>query len=637
MKAIVFESPRTWHKWLIGIYLGRSDTVWVIEPFHAYHHNNGIRFYPNHLPRYIKDLIDKGKISLITAQELGSREIYRIAADRAVGIVEQVFGAYKRGHTSIITSFRSILKSDMSDSIFRKQLCHKLGVFYSQYIVIDRVRKKFLHSPVKIFPDINIFFYLFFTKLLKDADPELLDYPYGIFPFFVYLMGFIKNAKNNILGLAGLGIQTLGGLILAPLRLFSFGRKKKSYKYGIAVVSPERQLANNKRGPDFLIDNIRIYNDDVIYFSLLGLSKKEETNLKKLRGSYYCLPDRKWKNFSHFNNWLKLFFAAITDVFKGESIIYEAHLALSEYTRWAKVLNKIEIGHFITHADSGFLHIPRNIALNQNKVQTWFFIDSMNYSFNFRKDENNLLRHPLWAYLYYDHFISWEAALTEYFSSHPNSVNKYFLVGCLWSAHINNRLRNKEGKKDKFVIAVFDTTYSCNSVTSYREGIAFAKDILKLQEEFPDELEIIFKEKKERNMHKHLDAALGDSLLSLYDKISANKNTGVYNNTTDSSEIISFSDMIISFPFTSTTFEALSINKPAIWHDPLGYYKDTNYGRMNGVTTHNYKELKRRILEIMNGQNAFVNPIPRDSGFMDPFRDGKAIERFRELLVKSTG
>ena len=34
--------------------------------------------------------------------------------------------------------------------------------------------------------------------------------------------------------------------------------------------------------------------------------------------------------------------------------------------------------------------------------------------------------------------------------------------------------------KDQFVIAVFDSTYSCNGLTSYEEGLAFARDVIRL-------------------------------------------------------------------------------------------------------------------------------------------------------------
>jgi hypothetical protein len=65
----------------------------------------------------------------------------------------------------------------------------------------------------------------------------------------------------------------------------------------------------------------------------------------------------------------------------------------------------------------------------------------------------------------------------------------------------------------------------------------------------------------------------------------------------------------------------------------MGYYKNTPYGKIGGVTTHSYKELKAKVLELKEIRpNAYQNPIPKNSPLMDPYRDGKAIDRFRELL-----
>jgi polysaccharide biosynthesis PFTS motif protein len=147
---------------------------------------------------------------------------------------------------------------------------------------------------------------------------------------------------------------------------------------------------------------------------------------------------------------------------------------------------------------------------------------------------------------------------------------------------------------------------------------------------------IIFKEKKDRSIHYLLDPILGPKLLKIYEKMSSHPRITMCSNQDDPSEIISVSDMVISFPFTSTTFEALSINRPAIWHDPLGCYKDMLYDRTEGVVSHSYEELKTKVLEIKNMKpNEYRNPIPLGSPLLDPYRDGKAIERFRELLTLS--
>jgi polysaccharide biosynthesis PFTS motif protein len=186
---------------------------------------------------------------------------------------------------------------------------------------------------------------------------------------------------------------------------------------------------------------------------------------------------------------------------------------------------------------------------------------------------------------------------------------------------------------DFFLIVAFDTTFSKNIVMSYDEGIVFARQLMELIEEFKDCF-IIFKEKKDRKMHKVLDPVLGPQLVDIYNQMNENKRIGFCDNNFDASALINFADMVISLPFTSTTFEALSMNKPAIWHDPAGYYRNTLYGKAGGVTTHSYDELKVKVMEIKDMKaGAYQNPLPVNSPLMDPYRDGKAIDRFRKLLT----
>ncbi len=56
------------------------------------------------------------------------------------------------------------------------------------------------------------------------------------------------------------------------------------------------------------------------------------------------------------------------------------------------------------------------------------------------------------------------------------------------------------------------------------------------------------------------------------------------------------------------------------------------YSQIPGVVTHGYEELRSKINEIMLGE--WMHPFYANSPLMDPFRDGKAAERFRDLLMK---
>lgn len=636
---MVYESPTKWDSIFIRRYLKQKIPLWVIEPFHSYHHKKGIRFFPSHLPSYVKELIKSRKVSVLKADEINAKEIYLLSADKAVNVIETVFSYYTKRYDEIFSNVSDTLKSAEAESIFKINLCNRLAEFYSMNILLHHIENHIGKGPIIVYPDMNVCGYLFIKKLLSESHQEFYEHTHIRFPPQAYVKSFLENLKQNLISTAKILAQTLASGVLgrqSPL----IRRKKKSFSYGITVVSP-RQLRDNKRGPGFIVDNKEILASEVVYFPLIPLTTDQGKMLAKLPGEVYCLKSPRL--FSHYDRWKGLFFLSLKQRFlrNGEELM-SASNAFLNYFRWQEIMKELSIRHFITHVDFGIGHVGRNLALNQAGVQTWYFTDSANLGVNLEKGEKSITRHPFWSYLCYDHLVTWDGAIAEYYKRHPGSFKETHIVGCLWSEHIRERNEplgetastSLKDPDNFYVLSCFDSTYSRNGLTSYQEGIAFAEHLLKLIEECQD-ICIILKEKKDRSIHYTLDPILGPRLLGIYDKMDSHPRIKICSNQVDASELISISDMVVSFPFTSTTFEALSSNKPAIWHDPAGYYRDTLYGKMGGVVTHSYEELKRRVLEIKDKAGCYKNPIPMNSLLMDPYRDGKAIDRFRKLLITS--
>ena len=636
---IVYEAPTKWDSTFIKKFLKKKVPVWVIEPFHAYHHNKGIRFFPPHLPPYVENLIVNGKISVLKAKDINAEKIYFQAADKAVEVVESVFPEYRRRYDKIFSYVSETLKSPIAENAFRNNLCSRLAEFYSVNILLHRIENCLNPGSIMVYPDTNVYSYLFVKKLLLESHQKFYQHPNIRFPIQPYVTSFLENLKQNLIFTAKLCAQTLAsGLMVRKNR--SVEKKKKVFSYGITIVGP-RQLRKNKRGPDFIIDSKKISADEVIYFPLIPITKYQEKELAKLPGEAYPLP-KAGRSFSHYRQWKRLLCLAVQQRFlRNSEELMSASNVFFNYFRWRKVMEDISIRHFITHCDFGIGHIGRNLALNQAGVQTWYFTDSMNHTVNFQEKEKCGKRHPFWTYLYYDHLVTWDATLAQYYKEHPGSFKKTNVVGCLWGEHVQDKNQAiKETKVSalknlgtRYVISCFDSTYSRNGFTSYAEGLAFAKHLLQLADEYPD-VYIILKEKKDPGIHYTLDPILGPKLLEIYNKMDSHPRITICSNQIDASELISVSDIVVSFPFTSTTFEALSANKPAIWHDPIGYYRNTLYGKTGEVVTHSYDELKIKILELKKLKpGVYQNPIPMNSPLMDPYRDGKAIDRFRDLLL----
>jgi len=637
---VIYETPREKDAVFIRRYLKQKIPVWVVEPFHAFHHNRGIRFFPPHLPEFVTILINKGKINLLEAGRFNVKEIYQMSADKAVEVIESVFPEYRKEHGELFGYVSETLISSVAEDIFKKDLCNRLAEFYSVNIMLNRIEKLFATEPVLIYPAMNVRSYLYLKTLLSRCNQDFFEHPDIQFPKWTYATSFYENLKEYIIAIARLSAQTLASGLFGSFQSFQ-KKNKKIYSYGMTIISPLRQLANNQRGPDFIIDNKKIRSEEVVYFPLINLTGKQKKQLKSLSGSVYY-PPKIGRCFSNFTEWKRLLrFALRKNFFLKSEEINTACNAFFNYFRWLKVLNGVKLRHFITHCDFGVSHIGRNIALNQAGVQTWYFTDSMNFGCNLSEEnEKCSMRHPLWTYLNYDHFVTWDKFLAQYFKEHPESFRQTQVVGCLWSSHIQQK-RNQTSNpltknlKDHFIITAFDSTYSRNGFTSYSEGIAFAEHLMKLADDFPD-IYIFFKEKKKRDIHVIFDPILGPKLLDLYNKMGKHPRITTYTDQEDASNLVSFSNMVVSFPFTSTTFEALSVNKPAIWHDPMGYYINTPYANVGGVATHGYEELKAKVMEIKKMEpEAYQNPMPVDSPLMDPYRDGKAIDRFRELLISN--
>jgi len=631
----VFESPAQWHRVLIKIYLSLGYKVWAIEPFHAYHYERKVRFFPSDHPAYINKLIQKGKIFLLKAKDMEPETLFLAAADRAVEMIDGAFPFYRHQHRDVIEYVAKILNFKTAENIFHKHLCERLAVFYSINMLLQKVENLLANQPIKIYLAGNIVKYRCCERILRQSRQDFFESRAIQFAVLTHIRDMALVVKEGIQNMIRLSGQAMISGLLSFIKLKSYTGEKKKYTYGMTILSSSRQLNGNTRGPNFFIDDEKIRREEVVYLPLIKLNAEERESLSRFRSDTCYCACNKWRNFSHFKEWWGLWWISLRQRWPQEgNVIHEALRALFEYFKWQKVLDRIEIKHFITHSDFGNATIARNILLHQRGIQTWYFTDSTNFPFNFRTNQDDgLMRQPAWGSLNYDHFVTWSKGLVDYFYSHQNLFKKSHIVGCLWASGIKNGGNERIRKNSRFAIAVFDSTYSRKGITSYEEGIAFAQDIMRLSREYTD-IAIVFKEKKDRWVHPRLDPVLSGELLSIYNQMNDCSNIRMLSHSADSAQITSEADMIISFPFTSSTFEALSANKPAIWHDSLGYYKKTIYGRIGGVVTHSYEELRTKVCEIRNNKGLFnTASIFPGSPCIDPFCDGKAIERFRDLLV----
>ncbi len=635
-KIVIYESPQNLDRLRISLDLWRGRKIYVVEPVFAFHYRSRSHFYPRHLPAFVKDLIAQRKIELLTCEQLKSKEIFFDAGDDAVKHVEAVFKELYKEHSGLIQYTTETLCSPKAENAFKTNLAHRLSEFFSMNILLRRISDRLGTERFSFHPRMNICSYRHIKKLVEQSKIQIFEHPDVDFPWRYFCSGIFENLKAKILILSKILVQTIGAAA-CPSQPIIAQEDQHPYLLGVAIVAPRRQLVGNKRGPDFLADQKNIKSEDIVYFIQRELTHDQKKYLDQL-GRWYFIP-RLGRFFSHPKVWARVLRYGFAGKFTLNAEELEtASLVLFRYLTWQNVLQKVNMKHFVTHCDFGVPHIGRNIALNQAGVETWYFTDSMNFSgVNRTESEDKSHRHPWWTYLTYDHVVTWAQSIVDYFKGHPMTIGQYHIIGCLWSSLTPSLIPFSRRPETRLVIGIFDTGYNFNGIGDYEEGIAFTKDILRLAENFCD-IQILFKSKFARGAFLNAGHIFGRQMHELYEQMAKHSRIQFLSSQTDPSDVIPLSDLVISFPFTSTTFEALSMNKLAIWHDPQGLYRATMYGRLSGVMSFSCEDLVARVRELKDNPEKLKEiPIADGSPLFDPYRDQKAIERFRELLVNVSG
>ena len=103
------------------------------------------------------------------------------------------------------------------------------------------------------------------------------------------------------------------------------------------------------------------------------------------------------------------------------------------------------------------------------------------------------------------------------------------------------------------------------------------------------------------------------------------------------SEPIAVSELIISFPFTSATVEALGARKKALYYDAADKFRGSFYDKVPGLVCHTYKDLLERVGELLFATDREKYGLYLEKSIkanIEPYLDARALTRFRELLVK---
>jgi len=457
-----------------------------------------------------------------------------------------------------------------------------------------------------------------------------------------------NNQQKLMAGLVGL--RSVG----KSWKQFALGGGKQSepkeYDFAVGIISAIREFSNPIRGVDFLFDGHRIRSDNTLFIPLVRLS---DDLVQQLIDKGLNISDDSMN--TSFIDACQLTFQQVRTLIRipfcpswlGRT---STHL-VNDFWFWTSFCKKYRVANLVSNTDFGFNHVGRNIILNQNGTHTWYYLDSLNTGEASLASQNGEpYKMPLWAFLHYDKCVTWNNRHAEYFKSHKQQISEYIPVGCLWSEHVrlvkSHEITSNFGEKlfkagrlpQHKLVAVFDHSYGAISITNYKDGSAFLLDLERLVNDDPD-IFLVLKEKKPRQYLKYdFWFAMNPDAIELekiLERLEEHPRIYLPGYDVSPSELIALADLTISLAFTSTTLEALGIGCKSFFYDPSSKFVDAFNAQIPGLVTHGYAQLQARTKDLLHNTSVEayhkyletqIKPV------LDPYLDGMALSRFRDLL-----
>lgn len=561
---------------------------------------------------------------------------------------------------TMIKRIARLYENDATLLAYKKAFNDGLARFFYLNHLMHLLSEQYRGTQVKFLPSNGIFFYrtdscdiydyFRFYKQAKKLGVRCYDTSSIKFPWWAIISSYFNAFKRKWLVLAE-SIGFLGWCFVRPITTtFRKKQPKKSahYKHALIVVSPVRQFANEIQKVDFLIDGNLIKKEEVIFLSNKILDDNARAYMEKHQLDY--LDDLGSQvSFKEIRRVMKDYLMLLCSFFKEDSLTIKTSLkGLFFYVTWESLTRNIQIDNLIAYSSYEIKSIFRNIILRGRGCTTYQYNDSLNFGYFFKKNGTKTKYSFELGFLYGDYYIVWNKEVIDYFKFIHFDFKHYINVGCFWSEHlrlicegkissdIKARLDPKKYKPGMKIVSVFDSTCHEHCIAPYSDGIIFLEEILRLVDDFEDVFVIL----KEKHIRSSFEARTSRHLeiLKIYERFDQHPRCFCVNSLGNSSEVIAASDLTVSFPFTSPTYEALCARKKAIWFDAANKFNETYYCNIPGLVCHNYNDLAQRVKALLYdiSQEEYEQYLDKYvRGKLESYMDGRAISRFRDLLSGS--
>jgi hypothetical protein len=178
--------------------------------------------------------------------------------------------------------------------IFKKEIGGKLERFYYLNYIFNNLNKVFPHRQICFVPTlqkegyrisiINADDYFGLLSLVRKSGAVSYDHENIFFPFWFRLTGKLYGLGRFLsanLKIFAFTILTAFGCLIGAFKRYKGA--KKSYKFGIMILSQEAQFATESQKVDFLIDERDIKKNDTLFISTQKLSSQNRNYLARNR------------------------------------------------------------------------------------------------------------------------------------------------------------------------------------------------------------------------------------------------------------------------------------------------------------------------------------------------------------------
>lgn len=634
-KAIIFEEILPKHRHLVFFYLKQGYEVFYLRLIRQ-----------SEKEKWVRQLLSSCKLQKVPFNP----RVYffdGIFDTRAFDILDDYYPHIFRIN-DFFFKLDDLYKSGKFDLPLKNLLMKKLTRFcylnQNLFYICESFKdyKKLLFIPVRTLPifqisENDVTDYRMFYQLAERHRCQFLNTQKVNFPIWlVVLTGFQLFLQKVIFLLK---------LLCLPLYLFSktFSCRKQKGVFKVAhMILSNRQFENKTKPVDFFIDGELLKKNDVLFIPYNHFSQDQIKYFNELHLHYIENTNTSF-NPRYVMRSCKYIFMLFGAALKGDLDVLNCSLNfIYYYVKWSSLTDAIQVQNLLSqNIDTVPPALARDFIFKQKKTQIWKYMDSaglVNYFVPY--SEYLTAKEISFAYMYCDYLVSWSKDNSDAFRTTKSLVGEYLESGHLW-AEISAKIEGHEiesalgrellnRRKDYKIVGIFDTTLYEYYPCEFKTGIQFIEDLKRLLDDFP-QIYIIYKEKKARKIVEKESP----ELLKMLTELESHPRVLMVFNKVSPSEVIAFSDLIISFAYTSTTLEALTLKKRAFWHDPANRFTGTYYDQVPGLATHNYQELKARVGELLQlsdeKYNQYLERYMKD--FCCTYFDGRGIKRLRDFLI----